>query len=202
MPITTFTSDYGSRDFYVAAVKAAIMGASPEHQVVDISHHIDAHDISQGAYIISRVYRDFPEGSVHLIAVSTVSFKKVHLLARMNGHYFICPDNGILSLIDGTPEQVISLKEHHGNFPGRDLYAPVVVRLMQGEKMEQLGDVTGQWDQLLNREPRCTRSGISGQVVYVDGYGNLHTNIRKTDFDTLLFPHNAYSGGQPFPDQN
>ena len=106
MPVITLTTDMGSRDYYVAAVKGAILTQFPEATIVDISHHVPPFDIAQASFVLSNAYRNFPPGSVHIIGVNPVrDIHTQHMVVFQDGHYFIGADNGIFSLLW---EQVIN----------------------------------------------------------------------------------------------
>src|SRR5688500_6784420 len=111
MAVITFLSDFGYTDHYVAAVKAKLLSQDPECKVVDITHAIEPFNIAHAEYVLGSVYHEFPEGTVHLVGVDSHGSKlgRFHA-ARHKGHYFLLPDNGLLSLItDGQPELVVEL---------------------------------------------------------------------------------------------
>ncbi|WP_439879876.1 SAM hydrolase/SAM-dependent halogenase family protein [Pontibacter sp. MBLB2868] len=189
MAVITFLSDFGYTDHYVAAVKAKILSNNPEATIVDISHAIDPFNIAQAEYVLGSVYNDFPEGSVHLAAISTHGSKngKYHA-AKYKGHYFLMADNGLLSLLtDGQPDIVIELQNDTPlmAFPAKDLLAPVAAYLAKGGDIEILGERTYQFRQLLNRQLRLNDHYITGHVIHVDRYGNLITNITRDSIETI-----------------
>ena len=189
MAVITFTSDFGYTDHYVAAVKAKILTQNPDATIVDISHGIEPYNIAQAEYVLGAVFRDFPEGTVHLVAVNTHGSKqgKYHA-AKYKGHYFLMADNGLLSLLtDGRPDMIIELNAEtpHMAFPAKDLLAPVAVYLAKGGDIEVLGEHTTNFRQLLNRQVRLNDHSITGHVIHVDRYGNLITNITRECVDTI-----------------
>ena len=102
MAIITLTSDWGLSDYYIAAVKGAIYSASPDVTIVDVTHNIARFDIRSAAFIIKNCYKNFPDGTIHILAVDTEeSVDNPHVALKMNGHYFIGTDNSIFSLIIG-----------------------------------------------------------------------------------------------------
>lgn len=188
MAVITFTSDFGYRDHYVAAVKAKILSQDPQITVVDISHAIEPYNIPQAEYVLGSVYHEFPPGTVHLVGVDTHSKRDKYHAARYRGHYFLMPDNGLLSLLtDGAPEKVVELQtdEEMMPFPTKDLLAPAAVYLAKGGDIDVLGNNAYQVKQLLNRQLRLNDHSITGHVIHVDRYGNLITNITRDCIDTI-----------------
>ncbi|MBF9255152.1 SAM-dependent chlorinase/fluorinase [Pontibacter sp. 172403-2] len=189
MAVITFTSDFGYADQYVAAVKAKILSQDLQATIVDVSHAIGPYNIAQAEYVLGSVFDEFPEGTVHLVAVDTYGSKdgKFHA-ARYKGHYFLLADNGLLSLLtDEEPEMVVEIKTDNPLMPSpvKDLLAPAAVFLAKGGNLEVLGDRTYNFRQLLNRQLRLGDHSISGHVIHVDRYGNLITNITRDSIDTI-----------------
>ena len=187
MRIVTFTSDFGTSDHYVAAVKATMLSEQPEQTIVDISHQIEPFDLAHMAYTLRSVYEQFPKGTIHLIGSNGKSASRdVLLLTEINGHAFVAPDNGVLSLLSDRPLAAVYAweDESFSNFPSLKA-AQLAMRLVKGESMESIGEHTTAYTQLMLRQPKATRKEISGHVIRVDHYGNLVTNIKKLDFDIL-----------------
>ncbi|RNI28150.1 hypothetical protein EFA69_18935 [Rufibacter immobilis] len=188
MGILTFLSDFGTIDHYVASVKAKILTLNPAQVIVDISHHVDPFNIAHGYHVINSVYQDFPRGTVHLIAVDTHGSRSGrYQVARHNGHYFVCADNGLLSLLtEGDPEQLVDLPlQPDSSSPARDIMAPAAVTLVQGGSMAEVGELADGMVQLINRQLRLNDHSIMGHVVHVDHYGNLITDISKDSVDAI-----------------
>jgi len=189
MAVITFTSDFGYTDHYVAAVKAKIFSQDPQLQVVDVSHAIDPHNIAHAEYVLGSVYRDFPEGTVHLVAVDTHGKKqgKYHA-AKYNGHFFLMADNGLVHLLtDGQPAVVVELKTENDlvPFPEKEILASAAAFLAKGGDIDVLGERTTNYKQLFNRQLRLNDHSITGHVIHVDHYGNLITNITRDSVDTI-----------------
>ncbi len=190
MAFITFLSDFGEEDHYVSAVKASILQTDPSLQVIDISHHVDPFDIGHGAFVLKSVYRDFPEGTVHLVAVnSVVNPGGRYIGVKLDGHYFVGADNGLISLVnDGDPELIIELEQKEDVVqvsPVKLLLACVAARIAGGEDMKKMGKKVDDYYRLLARQIKATKKQISGSVVRVDHYGNLITNIEKKIFDMV-----------------
>ncbi|MBS0000365.1 MAG: SAM-dependent chlorinase/fluorinase [Cyclobacteriaceae bacterium] len=190
MGLITFTSDFGEEDHYVAAVKATMLTIYPGLHIVDVSHQINPFDIAHGAFVLRSVYRDFPAGTIHLVAVDT-SYDpgQRYIIIKLEDHYLIGPDNGILSLIsdkEPTSVFVIDVKaDHAGSFPGRDVLGRAAAMLAKGADLNEIGQPTVEYKRLLGRQLRATKKQIAGNVIRVDHYGNLITNIGQEIFRVL-----------------
>ena len=187
MPLITFTSDFGDTDHYVAAVKAAIYRADRRVDVIDICHHVEHYNIAHGAFVLKSVYRDFPEGSVHLIAVNSDSYPSRFTAIKLHGHYFVGADNGLVSLLsEENPTCVVAIDVAEPTaFAARDVLAPAAVALCQGLAIEKLGDEISETNRKLPRSLRANRRQINGHVIHVNHYGNLITNIDQKTFEKL-----------------
>jgi S-adenosyl-L-methionine hydrolase (adenosine-forming) len=189
MALITFTSDFGFTDHYVAAVKAKILSQAPDCSIVDISHAIEPYNIAQAVYVLGAVFRDFPEGTIHLVGVDSQGGRtgKYHA-ALYKGHYFLLADNGLLSLLtENQPEIVIELQPENPSFsfPVKDVLAPAAVYLSKGGDIEVLGERTHNFTQLINRQLRLNDHSVTGHVVHVDRYGNLITDITRDSIETI-----------------
>jgi hypothetical protein len=190
MAIVTLLTDSGETDHYVAAIKAKIMGINPGLTTIDISHKVAPCDIAHGAFILKSVFREFPKGTVHLVAVDTTGNKDDQYIAiQLEDHFFVGTDNGLLSLIsDKNHQQSVTLNSItpiQSVFPEKDILAPAAARLASGVAITTLGKPVLDFKKLLNRQVKATRRIIAGNVIRVDNYGNLITNIPKQDFDIL-----------------
>lgn len=186
MAIITFVSDYGYSDFYVAAVKAKIISHNPSLRIIDISHSIEHFNLAHGSFTLKSVFREFPEGSVHLASVNSADVDRF-IAIKLDGHYFVGPDNGLLSLIsENPPEQVVELSSSPmATFPSAAIMAEAAARLAGGEPIEKVGAPATEYVRLIGRQVKATRKQISGNVIRVDQYGNLITNIEKKVFEFL-----------------
>ncbi len=188
MAVITFMSDFGEEDHYIAAVKAIILRENPQVTIVDISHKILAMDIGHAAYLIRNVFRDFPAGSVHLCAIDRASKVPSRYVAiRLEDHYFVGPDSGLFSLISEQPvSSVVELAPPGSSvFPAKDFFGPAAAKLSKGASLEGLGSGIPEISQLFARKPKVTKREIIGNVIRIDSYGNLITNIVKTEFETI-----------------
>ena len=146
MSIITLTTDLGTKDHKVASIKGSILSLEKNVPIVDITHHIEPHDIIQTAYIVRNSYSHFPKGSIHMIAVDCFYHKdRKFLVLEANGHYFIMPDNGLFSLIfpEKKPEKIYEISHNASDddriFTPIDIFVPVAVHLHKGNKAKLIG---------------------------------------------------------------
>ncbi len=187
MAIITFTSDFGQRDAYVAIVKAALLNGRQHPVVVDISHHIAPANVAQAAFVLGSAFGEFPAATIHLVAIdSQAGMQQPVIAAEVEGHFFITPDNGLISLIsEWEPEKVVLLPAAGKGFVARDVMAPAALNLANGALLEELGDPAPDIKAYARRKVKANRQEIMGHVMHVDHYGNLITNIPRHDFDIL-----------------
>lgn len=186
--IITLTTDFGYQDHYVSAMKAVILGITPDVRLIDISHQIPPQDTMAGAWVVRNSAMLFPPGTVHLVVVDpTVGTERQPVALKINDQLFVGPDNGIFSLIAedfdyravalDNPEFWRKDGNQSNTFHGRDIFAPVAAHLSKGCSFDELGQpldslVTYRW-----AVPISDKDGIQGWVVHIDRYGNLITNI-------------------------
>ncbi|MEM6542993.1 MAG: SAM-dependent chlorinase/fluorinase, partial [Bacteroidota bacterium] len=199
MAIITLTTDFGRKDYFVAAIKGRIISEVANTTVIDISHEISPFDIHECAYTLKHVYREFPTGSIHIIGMdSEVSPENEHIITLFEGHYFISANNGIPSLItaDAEPEKVLQIDIPNTQptaFPELEIFTKVACHLARGGKPEVVGKAFTQLKEVKDFVPRVTNNGstLVGNVIYIDHYGNVVTNIQKSLFE-------AYRKGRQF----
>lgn len=186
--LLTLTSDFGTRDAYVAAMKAVILERAPaDLRLVDISHDIPPNDIMAGAWVIREAARFFPAGTIHVAVVDPgVGTERDPVLIRSGGQWFIGPDNGLFSLIseDGGGTEAWRLDKPgywlpmvSRTFHGRDVFAPVAAHLACGVPPDRLGSPHHELKSWRWPEPVQDHDGIRGWVVHIDHFGNLISNI-------------------------
>lgn len=190
MAIITLLTDSGESDHYVAAVKARILSINPGLNMIDITHKIASCDIAHGAYVLKSAFRDFPNGTVHLVGVDSSGNKEeIFLALQLEDHFFVGVDNGLFGLIsDKTHQQVVQLNSVNPiqtTFPEKDILAPAAAKLASGVTITTLGKPLTSFRKSMNRLVKATKRIIAGHVVRVDNYGNLITNIAKVDFEIL-----------------
>jgi len=193
--IITLTTDFGLQDQYVSAMKAVILGLSPDVRLIDISHDIPAQDIMAGAWVIRNSSLLFPKNTVHLVVVDPgVGTDRNPIALKIGDQYFVGPDNGIFSLFyDEFEYEAVKLNkekfwrtERSRTFHGRDIFAPVAAHLSNGTPLKELGDpvselVTYHW-----AVPIGDKDGLQGWVVHIDRFGNLITNISESLIEEVI----------------
>ncbi|MEI7896846.1 MAG: SAM-dependent chlorinase/fluorinase [bacterium] len=195
MAIITLTSDWGLKDHYTGAVKGAILKLIPDALIVDISHHIPAFDLNQAAFIIRNSYPNFPEGTIHILAINTeAAVETPHTLVCHHGHYFIGADNGIFSLLfDDKPERIIELDimqdSDYFTFSTRDVFVKVACHIASGKSLEQLGFPKENILRKMAFQPVIQGDMIKGKVIYIDNYENVFINITEALFKSAVKNH-------------
>lgn len=185
MAIITLTSDYGLKDHFVAALKGALYSRFADHNIVDITHQVEAFNTLEAAYILGNTYHHFPAETIHLICVDEEELpERPHLVMKLNNHYFIAADNGVLSLIapDYKPEKLVQIDLSNRNYSSaRDVFAEAATHLSRGGQMHVLGREVSEMKTLTRQNPviRHERNEIIGTIIYVDRFGNLVTNLSK-----------------------
>jgi S-adenosylmethionine hydrolase len=191
MSIITLTSDMGIKDFYLASIKGSIYKALPEAKIVDISHHIMPFDIAQAAFIVKNTYPDFPENTIHIISVDPEpSLNSNHIVIFYSGQFFIGNDNGMFSLLfDEIPDQIWKLTPPSNigssTFPSKSIFVWAASMLAKGAKLKEIGERIDKIRMRVAFRPVVEEELIKGTVIFIDGYGNVMTNIDKTLFEKV-----------------
>lgn len=188
MHIITLTTDFGTKDHFVGAVKGAIYSELNTAIVVDISHEIDAFNIAETAYVLNNSYKSFPDGTIHIIGVdSEFNIENKHIALLLDNHYFICADNGVIAMIASKikPEKIVEINIHNkfsSSFPVLDIFVKVACHIARGGKLEVIGKPITNFKTAVELSPiiNLERNEIKGNVIYIDHYGNLITNITKS----------------------
>jgi S-adenosylmethionine hydrolase len=188
--IITLTSDLGTRDHYVAAVKAALLSHAPQASIVDISHEVRSFDIHAASFLIRSVWHEFPLGTVHVIGINPeLTTRTPHLAVHYMGHFFIGADNGIFALIfEQEPDEIheINLSQTDDwTFPMKGVFAKAAAHLSRGGPIEFLGPKTDTFNQAMLPAPGIEGDLLKGHVEYIDHYGNVYCNISKSLFEQV-----------------
>ena len=199
MAIITLTTDFGLKDHFVGALKGSIYKELPEVKIVDISHGIGPFNIQECAYILENSYKNFPEGTIHIIGVDSEPTKETkHIAVLLEGHYFICANNGIIGLVanDNRPEKVVEIaipNPDYGSFPSMEVFIQAACHIARGGTLEVVGKPFHDLLEIKEFAPTVTDGGskIIGSVIYIDNYGNVVTNIQRNFFE-------AYRKGRDF----
>lgn len=193
MAIITLTTDFGEKDHFVGAIKGAIYSELEDVKIVDISHSISPFNVLEAAYIIQNAYGSFPKGSIHVIGIdSELNPENKHIALKLDDHYFICANNGIMSMIcnEIAPEKIVEINIHdkiQGNFPVLDVFVKVACHIARGGTLEVIGKVISNIKPIKDLTPFINddRSQIIGSIIYIDNYGNVVTNIRRKFFEQV-----------------
>ncbi|MGM5470279.1 SAM hydrolase/SAM-dependent halogenase family protein [Flavobacteriaceae bacterium LMO-SS05] len=193
MAIITLTTDFGEKDHFVGATKGAIYSELPEAKIVDISHSVSPFNVPEAAYIIQNAYHSFPKGTIHLIGIdSELSPENKHIAVKLNDHYFICANNGIMSMIcsEVVPEKIVEINIHHTtatSFPVLDVFVKVACHIARGGTLEVIGKVIDTIKPIKNLIPFVNeeQNQIIGSIIYIDNYGNVITNIKRKFFESI-----------------
>jgi S-adenosylmethionine hydrolase len=188
--VITLITDFGTKDHYVGSVKGALYSELNDLKIVDISHSISPFNIIEAAYIIENSYKNFPIGSIHIIGVdSEKTPEQNHLVIKLDGHYFICADNGILSLLTTKikAEKIININVHNElptTFSVLDVFVKIAAHIYRGGSIDLVGSKIEKLKELYNINPILNEktNEIIGNVIYVDNYENVITNITKKIF--------------------
>jgi S-adenosyl-L-methionine hydrolase (adenosine-forming) len=198
-PIITLTTDFGTNDHFVGAIKGVILGTTPEATIIDISHAVQPFDILDGSITISQAYSYFPSGTVHMVIVDPgVGTVRRPILMIGDRHQFVAPDNGVLSLVYDREER-ISVRhitaEHYflpspsNTFHARDIFAPVTAYLAKGVEPHRFGEEITDYVRFAAPRPKpVDERTLRGVVLKVDRFGNLITNITPQDAPKLFTP--------------
>jgi S-adenosyl-L-methionine hydrolase (adenosine-forming) len=193
MSIITLLTDFGTSDYFVGAMKGAILSVNAQAQIVDITHEIAAHDIEAGAFTLHAAYSSFPPQTIHVAVVDPgVGSARRPLLIAAHGHFFVGPDNGLFSYVcdnaNGARAYHLTNEKFFrqplsATFHGRDIFAPVAGALSQRVPPAELGElIEGDVQRLAPLAPSREREGAwSARIIHIDRFGNLITNISRRE---------------------
>jgi S-adenosyl-L-methionine hydrolase (adenosine-forming) len=198
-PVVAFLSDFGTRDHYAGTMKGVVLGVCPDATLVDIGHDIPAHDVLAGALELAACYKYFPSGTIFLVVVDPgVGSSRRGIAADCGDYKFVAPDNGVLSAVlrELPPKKVVELTERKyarptvsRTFEGRDRFAPAAGWLAKGIALVSLGKSIANYHVIDLPRPAVEKDSIAGEIVRVDRFGNLISNI-----DHRTFAHLADQG--------
>ena len=196
-PIVTLTTDFGINDHFVGTMKGVILNIAPQAEIVDICHAVQAFDVLDGALAIAQSYDYFPSGTIHVVVVDPgVGSARRPILMSTEKHYFVAPDNGVLSLVYSREERIrvrhitgehYFLQPVSNTFHARDLFAPVAGWLAKGVDSGKFGDEISDYVRLNAPKPKPVNDKtLRGVVLKVDRFGNLVTNFTPNDVPALF----------------
>ncbi|MDK9706717.1 MAG: SAM-dependent chlorinase/fluorinase [Desulforhopalus sp.] len=194
-PIVTLLTDFGMQDEYAAVIKGVILRHAPTARLVDISHLIPPQSVTTASHLLARTYSYFPSHTIHLVIVDPgVGTSRAILAVAADSHYFVGPDNGVftpvfehantLTVYRINPSQLFH-KTCSSTFQGRDIMAPVAGQLAAGLDICRIGEKIDPRDCLFLEKSSCRREGktLLGEIIHVDTFGNLCTNIKRQDVE-------------------
>lgn len=205
-PVITLLTDFGTADYFVGAVKGAILTVNPGALIVDITHEIPAHDIESAAFTLLAACSSFPAGTIHVAVVDPgVGSSRRPILIRASEQLFVGPDNGIFSYVcDSSGNPAITPEVFHltntkyfrqavsQTFNGRDVFAPVAGALSTGVRPDELGTRITDYVRLPQLKPQISRNGeIKGRVIHIDRFGNCVTNITPDELTAEMIASGA-----------
>jgi S-adenosylmethionine hydrolase len=195
-PIITLTTDYGTADHLVGAMKGVILSANPEAEIVDITHSVAPYDVLDAALTINQASRYFPNRTIHIVVVDPgVGTTRRPILVSAGTQFYIAPDNGVLSLVFEREKESLTVRhitaEHYflhpvsNTFHGRDIFAPVGGALSKTWQTNSFGDSIEDFTRLALPKPKVSGNVVKGVVLRVDAFGNLVTNLAPEDVPSL-----------------
>lgn len=193
MSFITLLTDFGIRDGAVGLMKGVIWRIAPQAQIADISHTVAAQNLQEAAVVLRFAAPYFPEGTIHVVVVDPgVGTERRSLAACFGPHYFVGPDNGVCTPLlvqaeqNGGPVEIVALDkpqywlpEISDVFHGRDVYAPVGAHLAAGVALSELGTPIDDPIRLTLPQPQITADSVRGEIIFIDDFGNVHTNILR-----------------------
>lgn len=202
-PIITLTTDFGTNDHFVGALKGVIVDIVSDVQIVDITHAVQAFDVLDGALAIAQTYSYFPTGTVHLVVVDPgVGTTRRPIIASSDGYHFVAPDNGVLSMVYAKEDRIRVrhvTSDHYfrqpvsNTFHGRDVFAPVAAYLAKMVDSDKFGDEIEDYVRFAAPRPKpAGENRIRGVVLKVDRFGNLITNVTPDDAPALFAGKGAF----------
>ena len=193
--LITLTTDFGLKDPFIGVMKGVIAKINPQATIVDLTHGVPAQDVLAAAMVLRHAAGYFPRGTIHVAVVDPgEGSARRPLLFEGNEGYFIGPDNGIFSLLweDRQPKRVIHLSNRRyylqptsATFHGRDIFAPIAAYLSLGVATVAFGESIDHFVRITWPDVICSGRVVTGEIVYIDGFGNLFTNIRERDLPEL-----------------
>lgn len=190
MSIITLTTDYGLKDHFVGALKGKILSEYFEATIIDISHDIDPFNTVEASYVLAASYTSFPKGTVHLIGIDLeLNKENQHIVMQWNDHFFIAADNGILSMLSQkiVPQKIVAINIHDrlpNDATDIDVFIKVACHIAKGGQLNVIGKEIKTIKQVTELKAVLSDDGtmLKGNVIYIDHFGNVVTNISKKQF--------------------
>lgn len=200
--LITLLTDFGTADYFVGAMKGAILNVNEQARIFDITHEIPPHDIHAGAFTLLAAYKTFPAGTIHVAVVDPgVGSNRRALVASAGGQFFVGPDNGLFSYVfelEADPRVIHLTRETYfrqpvsATFHGRDIFAPVAGALSNGVELAALGDEIKDYVRLESSVPILGTDGtLAGSIIHIDRFGNCVTNFTREHVTEEAFERGA-----------
>ena len=193
--IITLTTDFGTTDIFIGVMKGVILNINPDAKIIDITHDIEPQDVYAGAFLLSSAHRYFPPGTVHVGVIDPgVGSARRAIAVETERYYFVAPDNGLLSytLHKEKVRRAVNLTnpkyflpQISNTFHGRDIFAPVAAHISRGVSLNLFGEQITNIVQIPISTPDTSETQIIGQIIYIDRFGNLITNISHQLFEVV-----------------
>jgi len=205
--LITFTTDFGLSDHFVGTMKGIVAGIAGQARVIDITHDIAPYNVPEAAFVIAEAWPYFPKRTIHVVVVDPgVGSARRPILAEAGGHFFIAPDNGVLSMVfDAAPHKVRAIsnpklmrRKISRTFHGRDVFAPAAAHLAKGAQAAAFGKLIHDYIRIgITRPSPAGKDAWRGTILKVDRFGNLITNFTARDFAGInARPFEMRSGSQ------
>ncbi|GIU81605.1 MAG: hypothetical protein D6687_07730 [Acidobacteria bacterium] len=191
MSVITLLTDFGTKDYFVGAMKGVILSINPNAVIVDISHEIEPQKVASASFVLSNAYHYFPPKTIHVVVVDPgVGSERRAILVETPRYFFVAPDNGLLSFVFESQDEMLKvyeltnreffLPEVSRTFHGRDIFAPVAAHLSIGALPEEMGKRIHDPVRLKAAVPqKISERRFVGEVIHIDRFGNLVTNFRN-----------------------
>jgi len=195
MPVITLTSDIGQEDFIIGAIKGQILSIIPGCAISDITHQLSSKNYLQGAYIFNNAAKHYPAGTVHVVMVNFFQYPQEHVLfAQYNGHLFVVPDNGFLTMMLGLkPKNIVKI-----DIKGASTFIQITERIVESVAyyfasgdLTEAGEPASEIFEIYPTQPKFDPNWMEGQIIFIDQFENVVVNIRQEEFE-------MHAKGRPF----
>ncbi|MFB6229929.1 MAG: S-adenosyl-l-methionine hydroxide adenosyltransferase family protein [Salinibacter sp.] len=209
-PLITITTDFGTEDAYVPAMKGTMLSICPDARLVDVTHEIRPQDVMEAGFVLQSALPYFPKGSIHLVVVDPgVGTDRRAIALRAGDQWFVGPDNGVFPLVlnDEPPDAAVDLDNPDfwrsaspsTTFHGRDIFAPAAAHLAHGQALADIGSPIESLEPLRWAQPSAARGTVRGRVIHVDHFGNCVTNVRRSTLAEATPPEESDSPSASLP---
>lgn len=202
MAIVTLLTDFGTKDPYVAEMKAVIVSICPEAQIIDISHQIEKFNVRMGAFTLASAVPYFPEKTIHVAVVDPgVGTKRRPIIVETQRCFYVGPDNGVLmssaqkegiKRVCQIGNPLLMLSKVSKTFHGRDIFAPAAAHLAGGNMLSEFGPEIHDYVVPRFAKPEIKGNGLIGEVVHIDDFGNIISNISIEDLKKIGAKENRF----------